>query len=312
MTKSGSQFDALTSDIKRLEADLEKARAEYRAASKSASLIDIGSIFAESATGATDNGLVYEVKGEVAFTAPEDVETLRYYTTRQTDRVTFPEFVADEDGGYARIVLEAADTFWDDMNHISPGVGLANLLAVVYFDSLGGPVTDVKDARLTYEIRLKDFHLPKGARLFQWLQGIDPVQGNGENVFLNYLNVAEPIDQQLGFGSTPIRPPAVDGVADTGWRTVEVNFTARRGAWVCMGSNSDRTGIPSASSEYPALYGCAKNAASFLQSGEKVDTGILVVYPGRQSVTARPTGEIHIRRVRFEIPVSPQAAETER
>lgn len=132
--------------------------------------------------------------------------------------------------------------------------------------------------------------------------GVDPTQGTGSNVYVNYANIAQPIDQQLGFGSYGThRNPVVDGIYDSGWKRVTVNFMPSDDDWVCLGSNPERTGLPDDKYfEAPARYGCRSSVSKFFAGGPKIDTGIIVLYNGTTPPTTQPTGEVHIRRIKFE------------
>lgn len=235
---------------------------------------------------------------------------VHYKNNSGADPVTAMSWQDDGTSKFIKSVFDktsAANRAWWDANHYYPGVGYLNLLAVAYFSpTLGGAAPDLTNARFTWEIRLKNFELPPGARIVQWVQGPDPTQGTGSNVYFNYANFGQAVDAQLGFGGAGGKRSTVDGIENSGWKTAVVNFRPSDADWVCMGSNPERTGLPDdANVDITTRYGCMKSAAAMLATGPTMaDTGLLAIFPnempGRRPPRQGVNGEIQIRRCKFE------------
>lgn len=111
--------------------------------------------------------------------------------------------------------------------------------------------TDLRGGELRYRMRLRDFFKPEAARLCQHIQTHAPeLDADGWNpavqqAWVNMLQVADPLDNQLGFGRGGFydRSP-VAGVKDSKFRDVTVRLSTDDRFWMQLGGQPGRQGMP--------------------------------------------------------------------
>lgn len=211
--------------------------------------------------------------------------------------IVSPTRVTDDGDPYIKVsITDPKPLFWDG-NHYLPGAGYVNLLAVAY-NGPGNefPTYNIADGKAIITMRVKDFKLPKQARLIWWFQN-----SPDGLMFYNYGQIENTIDEQLGFGGKGwMKRSMVDGIRDSGWIDVEIPFPARDSAWTCYGSNPLRTGVGDDSN---VIYGCARGGVASAMTHPVLDMGIHALWQNTASGSIPPVqqikGELHIRRVQI-------------
>lgn len=215
--------------------------------------------------------------------------------------------VTDDGAPYIKAVSTEADPWWWDPNHYYPGLGYVNLLAIAYTAPNGNdgplPLADYRGGKVVLEARVKDFILPREARMIWWFQNADGVR------FYNYGQIANTIDEQLGFGSKGWgRRPLVRAVKDSGWRNVEIPLPANDAAWMCYGGSPIRDGVlPLGNPASSVLYACAPGGVAEAMTFPMIDMGVHLIWEntlagiprGSLPPSTRAYGELHLRRVRL-------------
>lgn len=112
-----------------------------------------------------------------------------------------------------------------------------------------GHVPDLRGAEFRYSMRAKNLLLGEHAKICQHVQTQVPAlnlwpDDEVQQAWVNALQIADPISDQLGFGTggyyaaNPVR-----GVADSGWVDVRVPLNAVDSEWLMLGSLDGRQGI---------------------------------------------------------------------
>lgn len=111
-------------------------------------------------------------------------------------------------------------------------------------------LTNLVNGEFRYRMRAIDLMIGENVKIVQHVQTADLVQGADWNpatqrAFVNALQIANPISDQLGFGKSGYygRNP-VRGVHNSGWVDVRVPFRAVDSDWVQLGGLEGRQGLP--------------------------------------------------------------------
>lgn len=216
--------------------------------------------------------------------------------------------VTNDGAPYVKAVSTESNSWWWDPNHYYPGLGYVNLLAVAYAQGYTNgvlPSLNYSNGSVILTLRAKNLLLPRAARMIWWMQS---AKGDGKTYY-NYGQVANPIDEQLGFGSKGwFGKSTMNGVADSGWVDVTIPLPSANSAWRCYGSSPSRSGVPPLGNpDASVIYGCAPGGGVEALNSPLVDMGIHLVWDntlvgsprGSKPPPIRAYGELHLRRVQL-------------
>ena len=162
-------------------------------------------------------------------------------------------------------VASSHGPWWSDPNHIAPGAGWLNLLAMR--DATTLPIGEFTDLVFTFTIDLDGLALPPGASIHAFFQTQDTTISWGRGNYVNYVNVATPI---------------------TASGTYEIRFAAVDTDWLALGSSWERSDT----------YGISRSVADAL-AGVPLDFG-LVMLRGDADPTSPLTGAVTIDDIRLD------------
>lgn len=211
--------------------------------------------------------------------------------------------------GYIQCDLSGGGGLWFDPNHTWPGPGFLNLLLILQpstHPSFTG-ATDMKDAKLTLNMRLLDFELPPGVILAWHFQS--KVVAGSPGQYANYIYTGSLVSDVAGFGIGPKAglgwPPVLREIADTGDFDFTVRFIEDDAFWLNLGTSEARAAIGGTTSP---LYTVAPIAEGF--SGAFGSMILVALYPQQSIPTMAPDydpanvvqGKLRINNIKLELP----------
>ena len=221
---------------------------------------------------------------------------------------------ASEDKNHVQRTLELLFCSWNDKDTIAKLVGATGW---------SGPADGTwSNLRITWDMRVIDFHLGPWAKICQHVQGNverltaalpqvfqfpAPDLSFGNWAYANYVFVGGLISDQLGFGNDSWgRPNRVPYIDDSGRRNVVLNYSASDLDWECLG----RIDRPLAQSPYRYV---AAPVADVITTAKGLNSYMMVVHDRPESDadfwsggtttvgdTNRVRGEMHIYGVKIE------------
>ncbi|MDF1506467.1 hypothetical protein, partial [Roseisolibacter sp. H3M3-2] len=203
------------------------------------------------------------------------------------------------DGGYGLIDCNAGGGLWSDHNHIWPGPGMLNLLAVgnaaVNLGAIPN-VADLRNARLTIGLRASDLFLPPHVRLALHFQVNDLAAPAGTGKPINFIFTGALIDDVLGFGGFGLGWPHLrdTGLTNSGFVTFTADLAPSDAFFQCIGTSVGRKDTYAAA---PVARCLQRPLLNFM---------IVALYPQQDAALSMPTqrvsGALHINRFRIELP----------
>ena len=154
------------------------------------------------------------------------------------------------------------DKAWPDPNHTKIGGAWLELLLQSWFlpGDAGAPgsklafpnvsALSLVGGEIRVLMRVRNCRLGQHAKLVQHMQTKDLQQQNWadpavQRSFVNAIQIADPISDQLGFGTGGYyETNAVAGVNDSGWVEVVIPLSADASAWHQLGGIEGRQGMP--------------------------------------------------------------------
>lgn len=212
------------------------------------------------------------------------------------------------------IATAGSESWWWDWNHVWPGPGYLQLLAVGNSAALSsGPlpnIPDLRNCRVTLDLEAVDLFLPDGARLvFHW-QGYDlSVANGGTGKTINY-HWHEPLDVNLGsLGLGKGVPPHINsgtGRLLNGTATIVIDFVPNDAFWRCIGTSRLREDAYA----FAPVERVMRAALTSGAASSYLNMHIQVVHPQQyghangasQPPVERAYGELRIRSWKIEEP----------
>jgi hypothetical protein len=176
--------------------------------------------------------------------------------------------------------------WWVDPNHIAPGAGYLNLVAISYYEGffgydaevmslVSGKPLDLRNATVKVRWRAPTLAIGPDSKLVFWFQtrAFDPFYEDQR--FVNYALTGHPLVPKSG---------------DETWLETEFTLTSDAGIWTCLGSSDTRTDT----------YGCAGSVDEALATFE-ADLGFVILSPDEGSAMSS-TGAVEFDAISIDVP----------
>lgn len=204
------------------------------------------------------------------------------------------------DGGYALADADINGGLWSDHNHIWPGPGMLNLLAVGNTVANGGSIpniSDIRNAKVTLRLRAVNLLLPRFTRLAFHFQVNDVAVGSGgTGKGLNYIYTGKLLDDALGFGGEGLGFPHMRDTALTNASpvTIVIDCAPMDAFWRCIFTSVGRKDTYAAAPVERAMQQALLNFQ------------IVALHPQQDSPTSMPleriSGDLQLHEFKIEKP----------
>lgn len=214
--------------------------------------------FIEIEFGRTAPSHTYQSKAAMlADLTPGNGETAYCFDVVAANHGAYAKVGASGAGGWSARLGDIADRAYDDPNHTR--VAWLELLLESWSAAgdPGAPGTkmgwpdehDLRGGEIRYLMRARDLRLGEHAKIVQHIQTQIPSlnlwpDDAVQQAWVNVMQIADPISDQLGFGTGGYYAPnPVEGVHDSGWVEVRIPLREVASDWLALGGVEGRQGL---------------------------------------------------------------------